>query len=518
MTQSTTRRRAKVLFVVIDQLRADCVTGALAGAAHLPNLRALAGEGVTFASHFTVTNPCGPARASLLTGLYAMNHRSVRNGTPLARHHTNLALEARRAGYEPLLFGYTDTSADPEGRDPADPDLTTYEGLMPGFSEALRLRLDEGSQAWRAHLKARGYDLPAGPLDLYRAVDGGDGRLDAPTLYRAEDSDTAFLTDETLKALSVRAGEAWFAHVCYIRPHPPLAAPAPWNRMHAPGDLPAPAGPASVEAARAVHPFFDAYFAAPREKSLHVGFDGCLETIPEVDRRALRAIYLGLAEEVDHHIGRLIGFLHETGQLDETLVIVTSDHGEMLGDHFMWGKTSPFDPAWHVPLIIRDPRRRASAGTRVEAFTESIDLAPTILDWLGLAPPLAFNGRSLLPFLDDEPPSGWRDHVFLELDLGDPVTPTVFQRRLGLGLAQANLAILRERRFKYVHFNGGLPPLLYDLDADPSESRNLAADPAYAPELLRLARAMLDHRMAHAHHAHSLMKLTPEGVRSAPRR
>ena len=118
MPIETDRSKGKVLFIVMDQMRADCVTGALAEAARLPNLRALMAEAVTFTSHYTVTVPCGPARASLLTGLYAMNHRSVRNGTPLARHHTNLALELRKAGREPLLFGYTDTSPDPEGLDP----------------------------------------------------------------------------------------------------------------------------------------------------------------------------------------------------------------------------------------------------------------------------------------------------------------------------------------------------------------------------------------------------------------
>lgn len=90
------RRDGKILFIVIDQLRADCVSGALAGAVDLPNLRALMADSTSFANHFTVTTPCGPARASLLTGLYAMNHRSVRNGTPLERHHANLAV--RRAG------------------------------------------------------------------------------------------------------------------------------------------------------------------------------------------------------------------------------------------------------------------------------------------------------------------------------------------------------------------------------------------------------------------------------------
>ena len=106
----------KVLFIVFDQLRADCIHGALAGLLDLKNFGRLMDQSVTFARHNTVTAPCGPARTSLLTGLYAMNHRSVRNGAPLASHITNLGLEARRAGYEPLLFGYSDTSADPSVR------------------------------------------------------------------------------------------------------------------------------------------------------------------------------------------------------------------------------------------------------------------------------------------------------------------------------------------------------------------------------------------------------------------
>lgn len=266
-----------------------------------------------------------------------------------------------------------------------------------------------------------------------------------------------------------------------------------------------------------MHPFLDAFFAEPSATSLYTGFDGRMDRMPESDARALRAVYLGLAAEVDHHIGRLTGYLKATGQYEDTLIVVTSDHGEMLGDHFMWGKESPFDPAIHVPLVIRDPRRRKAAGRVVEALTESIDLAPTILEWLGREPPPAFDGYSLLPFLDDADPEGWRDHVFFEYDLGHPVTPTRYQRRLGLGLEQANFALLRERRFKYVHFNGGLPPLLFDLEADPKELRNLAGDPAHAPELLRLARRMLDHRMAKASCSHSRMHLTAEGVKLAPR-
>jgi arylsulfatase A-like enzyme len=516
MATNSAGRGGKVLFIVIDQLRGDCVSGALAGAVDLPNLRALMADSVSFASHFTVTTPCGPARASLLTGLYAMNHRSVRNGAPLERHHTNLALEVRKAGYEPLLFGYTDTSADPRGRHPNDPDLKTYEGLMDGFAEVVQMRLDT-NYAWVADLKAKGYALPRDYLDLYRAADPqANRRLNNPALYRAEDSDTAFLTNETLKALSVREDQDWFAHVTYLRPHPPLAAPAPYNDMYAGAAIPLANYPSDVAGQKAVHPVFEAFFSEPAVANLYIGFDGHMDRMPEADRQTLRAVYLGLATEVDAHIGRLIGYLKASGQYDDTLILVTSDHGEMLGDHFMWGKESIYDPAFHVPLMIRDPHRRQAAGTVVDAFTEAVDIAPTLLDWMGLEPPPAFNGRSLLPFVEGTSPPDWRDHVFCELDLGDPISPTRYQRWLRLEWRDANLAILRERRFKYVHFNGGLPPLLFDMEADPLELANLAGDPAFAPELLRLSRRMLDHRMSHAGRSAPSMKLTAEGVKRAP--
>ncbi len=513
---------AKVLFIVLDQMRADCVHGALASSLDLPNVRRLMAGGVTFASHYSVTAPCGPARASLLTGLYAMNHRSVRNGAPLAGHLPNIATEVRKAGYEPLLFGYTDTSIDPAGRDANDPDLKKYEGLLPGFAEGLRMRFED-SDPWLADLKAKGYAVPANHHELYRAQTGAassDGTADGPyaaitgpALYSAADSDTAFLTDETLKALSVRETRNWFAHVTYIRPHPPFVAPAPYNQMVAPETVPAPAGLTGADALRASHPFFDAFYSQPSMKNhFYVGFDGRLERIGEDEARAIRAVYFGLASEVDHHIGRMLDYLDSTGQADETLVIVTSDHGEMLGDRHMWGKESIFDPAYHVPLIIRDPQRKKTAGQVIEHFTESIDIAPTILDWLGRTPPPGFNGYSLLPFLDGGTPDTWRDHVFMEQDLADPVSPTRYQRHLGLSLAECNVAILRETRFKLVHFNAGLPPLLFDMEADPAEAQDLAGDPAYAGELLRLTRRMLDHRMRHADHRLSAMKLTEAGV------
>ena len=503
----------KILFIVIDQLRADCLHGALADAIDVPNFRALMADGVTFKRHYTVTNPCGPARASLFTSLYAMNHRSVRNGAPLDGTLDTLPKALRSAGVEPLLFGYTDTSADPRGRDPADPALRSYEGVMPGFTELLVMQ-SETCHPWVADLLAKGYEVPQALGDIYLPVSPEPARpaaLTDPALYRAEDSDTAFLTDHAIAALSTRQRGGWCAHVNYVRPHPPFVAPAPYNDMYAPGKLPQPAAAGE----RAVHPVIEAAFSRRDRSPLSIGFDLSWESMSVDDTQSLRAVYLGLVSEVDAQIGRLIESLKSSGQFDETLIIVTSDHGEMLGDHCIWGKECFYEPAFHVPLIIRDPRRRETAGKVVDAFTESIDLAPTLLDWLGQKPPLGFNGRSLLPFLDGQMPEAWRDYMFAELDLGDPERATCYQKHLDLPMSQCNLAILREERWKYVHVNGGLPPLLFDMIDDPEEKRNLAEDPAFAPELLRLARRMLDHRMTHADHRLSRLKLTERGVVAA---
>src|SRR6266700_1072324 len=122
-----------VLFVTADQWRGDSLSCAGHPVVRTPNLDRLAASGARFARHFAQAAPCGPSRASLYTGMYLMNHRSVLNGTPLDARHDNVALMARRLGYEPALFGYTDTSIDPRTVAAGDPRLFRYEGVLPGF-------------------------------------------------------------------------------------------------------------------------------------------------------------------------------------------------------------------------------------------------------------------------------------------------------------------------------------------------------------------------------------------------
>lgn len=509
--------KPNILLICADQWRADCISSLGHPNVKTPNLDALAREGVLFRNHFGQCTPCGPSRTSLLTGLYLMNHRSGKNGTPLDARHTNIALEARKAGYDPSLFGYTDNSVDPRGKHPNDPALTAYdEGVLPGFRAPLHLPEDMGD--WVAELIKNGYDFPNGRDDVFRPKKNFEKPADRgfryiPTEFPAEESETAYLTDEFLKWLLVREQKPWFAHFVFFRPHPPLIAPEPYNAAVHPAEVEFPHRAATPEAEAAQHPML----AYEIDRLNRVGaYDEHtplnIVTTDELEIRQMRATYYGLVNEVDFHLGRIVEHLKATGQYDRTLIIVTSDHAEMLGEHYVWGKEIYFDQSFHVPLVIRDPRPEAVAtrGRRVEALTQAIDIMPTVLDWIGLKVPRTCDGASLMPFLRGDAPADWRDAVYFEQDFRD-VRLQRPETMLGITSDQCCYAVVRDKNFKYIHF-AALPPLLFDLEADPHETTNLAADPAYASVMLRYAQKMLDWRLTSAERTMTNMHLGEGGV------
>jgi arylsulfatase A-like enzyme len=491
--------RPNVLFIVIDQLRADCVFGALADYVRLPSIRALAECGTAFLNHYSVTAPCGPSRASLLTGRYAMNHRSIRNGTPLRAGIENVATEARKVGYEPLLFGYTDTSADPRTLEAGDPRLFSYEELAPGFTEICRMRQESDVSEWLTHLAGLGIDAPDYP-DTY--IPAGD-TPDAPAIYPAEASDTAYLADRVMEHLG-EAAPGWFAHVCFVRPHPPFVAPAPYNKMYPPDDLASPLSAAGF----AAHPFHAPARAHSTISTRVEGFPDFADTDANV--RLLRAIYFGLATEVDHHVGRILNWLKDSGQFEETLIVLTSDHGDMLGDHGLWGKMTYQDAAFHVPLVVKAPGNVCQPA--VTAPTESVDVTPTILDLIGADRPDGMDGNSLRGFLEGGVTEGWKTHSYSELDVADPVKPTPWQVALGVTVDTGNLAILRDGADRLVQFAADLPPVLFNVESDGTPSDPLP-EIGNERKFLDLSRKMLCHRMVHAEGTFSRTMITSEGVR-----
>ncbi len=501
-----------VLFVTADQWRGDSWSGAGHPVARTPNIDRLAAGGVAFRRHYAQAAPCGPSRASLYTGMYLMNHRSVGNGTPLDARHTNVALEARKKGYEPALFGYTDTSVDPRTVKPGDPALYSYEGVLPGFDPVCHL--PEGNPAaWLDWLRAEGVDVPA---DWRSFVDQPAPGTAWRTQYDAKRSQSAFLTDRALDYIDDAAtgGRPWFVHVSYLRPHPPFLAPAPYDEMFDASSVPEPVRAPSYQEEAAQHPLLGVMIRHP----LLMAADDPREL------REMRATYYGMIAEVDDQLGRLFHWVDESAQASNTVVVLTSDHGELLGDHWILHKLGWFDEAFHVPLVIRDPRPQfdGSRGGQVTAFTEHVDLLPTFAELLDLEVPLQCDGRALTPWLAGDAPADWRRETHFEFDFRDPDS-ALLEDAFGLTMEECSLAVLRDEHGKYVQFAGHptFPPIFFDLDVDPAQIVNRAAEPGYAPRVLDYAQRLLAWRMRHTERTLSGMKLTQHAglvARRAPRR
>ena len=464
-----------VLLITLDQFRGDCLSAAGHPVVRTPHLDALASDGVRLARHYSQCAPCGPGRAALYTGMYQMNHRVVANGTPLDARFDNVALAARRAGYEPALFGYTDQSVDPRTVAPGDPLLSTYEGVLPGFDVVLDLTGHQ--RPWLNWLDAVGYDVSGG----LEAV------LTREHRRPAEHSLTTFTTDRVLDWLDAQpAGRPWFAHVSYLRPHPPYSAPGEWSRMYDPAEVGEPIAPVP----EGERPSFQAL-------ALRIA-EAAAPTDP-AKLAWLRAQYFGNVSHVDHELGRVWAALQASGAWDDTLIVVTADHAEMLGDHGFVQKLGYWEPSYWIPGIVRDPAHPEGHGTVVSAFTENVDLFPTICTALGVDVRGLCEGGPLTPFLRGETsPPGWRTAAHWEYDwrgylvqlqpdgwaAGWPADRT---------LERQNLAVLRDATHAYVQFGDG-EWRCFDLAADPTW-RTTTDDPAV---VLPLAQAMLQWRQEHA--------------------
>jgi arylsulfatase A-like enzyme len=213
---------------------------------------------------------------------------------------------------------------------------------------------------------------------------------------------------------------------------------------------------------------------------------------------------------MDVQLGVLFDTLKSMGLWDDTLVVLTSDHGEQLGDHGLMGKFGFYEQSQHVPLILGVPGAIAAPGSEVDDFTESVDLVPTILDWIGRPIPNQVDGQSLMPFVMGRAPKGWRKAAHWTYDFRD-VASRAAETHFGLRSTECTCAVLRGERYKYVHFPS-LPPVLFDLELDPKEQHNLAADPAMKDVRLACAEELLGWLSTHRDESLSLTALGPTVV------
>jgi len=508
-----TDRRKNVLLIVVDQWRGDCLSALGHPCLRTPNIDALCAEGVTFRNHFTQAVPCGPGRASLLTGMYMMNHRAVQNTIPLDSRHTNLAFEARKLGYDPALVGYTTTTPDPRTAAFDDPRFTVLGDVMDGWRPVGAF--EPRQQAYFGWVAQQGYALPEERWDIWLPQDRTPediGAVRKPSRIPAELSDTTWFTERALSYLKGHTDQPWLLHLGYYRPHPPFIAPAPYHDMYDPADVPAPVRGETWQGEAAQHPLLAFYLDDVKRKAFFQNGEGPVRDMDDEEVRVMRATYYGLMSEIDDQLGRVFDYLKASGQWDDTLIVFTCDHGEQLGDHYLLGKMGYFQESYRIPMIVRDPSPDADAarGRIVDRFTETVDCMPTILDWLDAPSPRQVDGHSLLPFCRGETPADWRTEAHYEFDFRD-LFYSKPESALGIDMDDCALTVLHGERYKYVHFTT-LPPLLFDLQNDPGELRNLADDPGHREVMLDCAQKLLTRRMRHAERTLTHYAASPDGL------
>lgn len=483
-----TRKTRNILFIMFDQLRWDYLS--CAGHAHLdtPHIDRLASKGVRFSRTYVQSPICGSSRMSFYTGRYVHSHGASFNNYPLKVGEQTLGDHLRRIDMPCWLIGKTHMKADMEGlnrlgiaRDSvigarvAECGFDIYlrdDGLWPEGPDGM---YDEKRSPYNEYLKARGYEAENPWLDYANAGIEEDGSIasgwltrnaDKPANIREEDSETPWLTSRTIDFIEEQGDQPWCAHVSYIKPHWPYIVPAPYHNMYGHNQIQAVNRAASER--EDAQPVFGQY--------MNNGI-GRLYHRDEVRNKVIPA-YMGLIKQCDDQMGRLFAYLEQSGRMDDTLIVITSDHGDYLGDHWMGEKSLFHDCSVKVPLIIHDPSEAADAtrGTVCDELVESIDLAATFIAAAGgEVPDHIVEGRSLLPFLHGEEPDNWREFAISEFDY----SATPMSANLGLQPRDSRLFMVADKRWKFWHSEGGFRPMLFDMENDPDELTDLAKQPGH---------------------------------------
>ncbi len=443
-----TKAAPNILWICTDQQRWDTI-GSL-GNPHIrtPNIDRLCAEGTAF-THAHCQNPiCTPSRASFLTGMYPRYLNACTNGNESWQNEAPLVTKTLAdADYDCGLAGKFHLSS-AHGR------------IEPRVDDGYRVfhwshhphdSWPEG-HAYNDWLKARGVDHTATKKRL--------GYI--PT----EHHQTTWCADRAIDFMKQERKGPWLFSFNCFDPHPPLDPPQEFLDRFDLDSLPL--------------PVIDEEGLADEAKLAGVNFQSKAGRIPEKKLRLNLAKYWAMIELIDRNVGRMLEALEQTGQRENTVVIFTSDHGHMIGDHGLYNKGCRFyEGLVRVPLIWSWPAR-IGADVRSEALVELTDIAPTLLGLAGLTPPESMHGKSLLPILRGETDGG-AHREFVRCTYSETLQGP---RSFG--------TMIRNRRFKLCNYHGTGEGQLFDLEADPDERRNLWDDPASAEVKAGLMLASFD--------------------------
>ena len=434
--------RPHILILMPDQLRADCLSCAGHGVVRTPNMDRLADQGTRFDGAYTASPVCMPARSSFLAGLFCHNHGQWGNRGHLPADADTCAGRLRAAGYRTCHVGKSHLHPHIKG-DHLERQKPFLNAL--GFDDVFEITGPHATVTTNSIVTDRWEKLGCLKTfrdDYARRAAQGVAALWPSPLPPGETLDDFVGRTATEYVESYNRDEPMMLFVGFAGPHEPWDPPADWAARYA--DTPMnPPEPVTAPAAW-VSPI-----AAGHQRKLQKARS---EVTPEIVART-RALYYAKISHIDDWMGRILNTLQQRRMLDDTVVILWSDHGEMLWDKGRTNKEVFYEQSVHIPLIIRTPQSASDGGGKVAGGLVSlVDLFPTILDLALCKPkPNAF-GQSLAPMLADQH-AVVNEAVFSEID---------------------NRTMIRDDRFKMVINDLGEVLKLYDMVDDPREEVNLA--------------------------------------------
>lgn len=422
-------RRPNILMIIVDQLTALATTMGGNTVVKTPNIDRLASRGAVLRNAYCAYPLCGPSRYSLMTGTLPSRIGAYDNAAELPAATPTFAHYARAKGYRTVAIGKMHF---------VGPDQ------LHGFEDRLTTDVYPSDFGWTPtdYLPGQQDVLPSGTSSVESLADSGPM---VRTMQLDYDEEVSHRTVQQLFDVARWEGEPFLMVSTFTQPHDPyITSVEHWNR-YSDADIDSPrVAPIGLEA------------RDTQSRSLYYHYSQHkIEITDAVYRRARRAYY-GMVSYIDDQVGKILKALEDCGLADDTIVVFTSDHGDMIGERGMWFKKTLFEPAVRIPLVVSGPG--ILGGQAIDTPVSLVDLFPTILDWVGGGEPQGhiIDGHSLLPLLRGK--ATGEQLIFAEHLSGCTVSPRV---------------MVRKGRYKYV-FSHDYAPQLYDLESDPDELMNLA--------------------------------------------
>ena len=473
--------KPNLLFLWTDQQRADTLAAYGNSRIQMPNLNKLASESTVFDQAYVTQTVCTPSRSTVMTGLYPHSSGCTTNNMPLSPDI-------------PILTEMLDD----------DDYVTGYHGKWHLGDEIFAQRgFDDWVSVEDMYIKHYGAGRDRGARSSYHhfLVENGFVPKDGSVFGRGESlrlpeafSKPAFLANEASRFIREHQGQPFALYVNFLEPHSPFFGPRDDQYDPETIDLPP---------SYAYPPTRDQSFRAQvlQRRWRESGMSG-LPLKTDADWRRIIANYWGLNSLVDTHMGRILDTLEACGLAENTIVVYTSDHGDMMGNHRLIAKTVMFEEAMHVPLLVRLPGQRR--GRRVRGPVSQIDLVPTLLDLLDAPGPSHLQGKSLKPWLASEGEAVLSEDVVVEWNGSDgglgglagqgalPEWLAEFGAREEAARAMADpvRTIITPDGWKFCYSQLGHHEL-YNRIADPTEVRNLAVEAGHKPLMRQLAERIV---------------------------